>query len=100
MVVLHARLLLTDEGRSQFDAMLVRLVESSRAEDGCISYRVYQSLETASEVAFVEEWSDREVLDEHFQTPHFTSFAEKFPAWVTEPAEIRIYEVASVSEGM
>ena len=100
MVVLHARLLLTDEGRSQFDAMLGGLIESSRAEDGCISYRVYESLETPDEVAFVEEWSNRQVLDEHFQTPHFTTFADKFPSWVTEPPEIRVYEVASVSEDM
>jgi len=100
MVVLHARLLLTDEGRGQFDAMLGGLLESSRAEDGCISYRVYRSLETPGEVIFVEEWSNREILDRHFQTPHFVAFADKFPTWVAVPPQIRIYEVASVSEGM
>jgi quinol monooxygenase YgiN len=100
MVVLHARLSLTEEGRGPFDAMLGGLLDSSRAEEGCISYRVYRSVETPGEVIFVEEWSNREMLDRYFQTPLYVAFADKLPTWVSVPAEIRIHEVASVSEGI
>jgi quinol monooxygenase YgiN len=99
MVVVHSRLVLSGAGRALFDSMVGALIAGSRAEPGCISYRLYESRETPGEVIFVEEWASRQSLDEHFTTPHFTTFVNAVAGITAEPGQLRIFEVSSVSDG-
>ncbi len=95
MIVLHASLKLAQGERPRFEELLAGLVAPSRAEAGCLSYRVFQSLEAADEVIFVEEWKSREALELHFQTPHFRGYDAAVKALVAAPPAVRLYEVAS-----
>jgi len=47
------------------------VVESTRAEPGCIDYDLYQSLEDPSVLFFYENWTDADALDAHVNTPSF-----------------------------
>ncbi|MDR2563431.1 MAG: antibiotic biosynthesis monooxygenase [Prevotellaceae bacterium] len=52
------------------------LIINSRAEEGCLSYSLYQSASEANCFFFFEEWKDQAAIDAHFATPHFQSFGK------------------------
>lgn len=93
MIVLAAKC----QGRPECTAEMERLADNvtgpSRAEEGCISYNVYQQTSN-NEFIFFEEWNDRAALDAHFQTSHFQEFFRDFPSLLAHPPLVRVYEVS------
>ncbi|MCM6773240.1 antibiotic biosynthesis monooxygenase [Nocardia sp. CDC159] len=65
------------------------MVEPSLAEPGCVSYRPFVDTSDPAHVVIVEEWTDGEVLDEHFRTPHFEQVAKVLDEILAEPLVIR-----------
>jgi quinol monooxygenase YgiN len=65
------------------------MVEPSRAESGCVSYRPLRDLEHPDRFVVVEEWVDDDALTEHFGTVHFKRFEESIGTLLAEPPEIR-----------
>ena len=49
------------------------LVAPTRAEDGCLSYDLSESVAAPGTFITVEEWNDPSDLDSHMQTPHIQS---------------------------
>jgi len=49
---------------------LSALVEPTRAEDGCISYRVFVSAVDPATFITVETWNSQDEFNEHMQTPY------------------------------
>lgn len=47
------------------------VIESTRAEAGCIDYDLYQSLDDPSVLFFYENWTDADALAAHASTPNF-----------------------------
>ncbi len=95
MIVLHALLKLAPGALPRFEELLEAVVPPSRAEEGCLSYRVYRSLESPDEVVFVEEWKSQAALDLHFGTPHFRAYDQAVRAQLAAPPAIRVYQAAS-----
>ena len=62
------------------------------AEDGCISFRLYQDLEDPTVFFLFEEWETQEALEAHWKYKNPAS--PKWPEMQGEPISIR-YEVAS-----
>jgi quinol monooxygenase YgiN len=50
---------------------LIELRDASRAEPGCITFDVSQSLENPNVFVLYEEWHDQAALDVHYATEHF-----------------------------
>jgi quinol monooxygenase YgiN len=71
-------------------------VARSRAEPGCISHAVHHDSENAQRLVFVEEWSDRAALAQHFRVPESRAFVKALAALATEPPQIKIYEATPV----
>lgn len=67
---------------------------SSRAEAGCISYRVYEDTEIENEFVFVEDESS-EALQRHFATPHVGEFMAAIPATLVAPPDVKFHTIAS-----
>jgi quinol monooxygenase YgiN len=68
---------------------------ASRAEAGCMSYRLYEDTELENEFVFVEEWESDEALKAHFATAHIAEFLRAIPATITAPPDVRFHTVAS-----
>ncbi len=49
---------------------LTSLVKPTRAEEGCISYELFQSTADATTFITVERWQSQSDLDAHMKTPH------------------------------
>lgn len=69
------------------------MLEPSRAESGCVTYRFYQ--ETADENAFFfyEEWKDQAAVEYHTSSDHYRVFQMKFPALLQKDAVVTIHSV-------
>jgi quinol monooxygenase YgiN len=52
---------------------LLRLVEPSRAEAGCLNYDLHQGLEDPALFIFYENWQDLAALERHREQPHLAA---------------------------
>lgn len=60
-------------GREQdYYAAVKELIEKTRQEEGCIYYTLNRDVNDAQIHYFSEGWKDREALDRHMQSEHFT----------------------------
>lgn len=48
------------------------LVERTREEERCIAYDLFVDQKEPGHFIFIEEWPDREALDAHCRSEHFT----------------------------
>lgn len=72
---------------------LLRLIEPTRAESGCVRYELLQNEADPTDFAFVEEWASQEALGEHFRTEHFTAASAAAGDLLSAPPDIRTYKV-------
>jgi len=91
--VIGAQVFIKAEKIDNFLAMTNDLIEKSRAEEGCISYCLYQDPKDNSKFFFFEEWKNQAAVDFHFATEHFVKFGETLNDCSSEPAIITVYSV-------
>jgi quinol monooxygenase YgiN len=70
------------------------VARASRAEEGCLSYRMYEDTEASNEFVFVEEWESQEALDRHFATPHIAEFMAAVPSTLVAAPQVRFHTVS------
>ena len=70
---------------------LLKLVEPTRAEEGCIQYDLHEGSSEPGRFVFYENWRSREDLDRHLKTPHLTAFGGRAEELLAEPARILTY---------
>jgi quinol monooxygenase YgiN len=50
--------------------MLTTLADATRAEEGCLSYQLFESASAPGTFITVEEWRDQADLETHLHSPH------------------------------
>ncbi|MEN6573313.1 putative quinol monooxygenase [Methanobacterium aggregans] len=73
MIKVVAKHFIEESRINDFLENAAELVESSLKEDGCISYGLYQDVKDSEVVAMIEEWEDRDSLEDHMASEHFKS---------------------------
>jgi len=68
------------------------LVKESRKEENCIKYELYQDSENDSVMTMIEEWENKESLEKHFNTSHFTKLVPEIGKLLEGGAEISVYK--------
>ena len=53
---------------------LLRLIEITRAEPGCINYDLHQDNENPAHFMFYENWESRELWQTHMNAPHLAAY--------------------------
>lgn len=71
----------------EFRKELLRVVEPTRAENGCLGIDVFESLRAPLEFAIHSEWVDEAAFDLHSQLPHTVRFIEAANQLLTHPVE-------------
>lgn len=97
MRIIVAEMEAVPERRAELLEVLDGLLEPSRAEPGCVSYRYFFDSENPNIVHFFELWQDQAAVDFHFSTPHFQALAEQLPDLIVGGPDLRIYEAAAAS---
>lgn len=76
MYIIHAHIKVKPEFRQPFLEDVKNLVKGSQAEDGNISYQLYEDTTQANSFVMLEEWVDAAAVEFHFSTPHFKEFGK------------------------
>jgi quinol monooxygenase YgiN len=76
-------------------SVLSSLVEPTRKEPGCLSYKLLQNNEDPTDFTLIEEWQSNTALESHFATKHFKDALIKLPNLVAAEPDIRRYHVVS-----
>jgi quinol monooxygenase YgiN len=95
MLLVIGRVRCSEANRSALIALLERMQDDSRREDGCLRYGFFAAVEDPLSFVAVEEWADRGALDRHFEQPHLHQFARELGELVSERPEVAIHEVAA-----
>lgn len=72
-----------------------RMVEASRAEQGCVEYSYAQDVFDPGLIHVKERWTGREALDRHFATAHIAEWRAAWPALGIGDRNLRVYEVGA-----
>jgi quinol monooxygenase YgiN len=95
MTVPVTRVVLRGVGRAdtadQLKTVLFELADASRQEDGCNSYKVFQSQTNPLEFVCYESWASDAALEKHMTTPHVATAFEKGLPLLAEPPDRRVY---------
>ena len=71
----------------EFREQLLRVIEPSRAETGCLAIHVFESLGEPSVFAIHSEWVDEAAFDLHAQLPHTVRFLCAAEGLLTHPVQ-------------
>ena len=71
----------------------------SRAEPGCLRHAVHQDAENPLQLVFVEQWSDPDALQAHFNLPASKAFVAGLVPLATEPPGLTVYQAAPLAMG-
>lgn len=55
-------------------AELLKLIDITRAEEGCINYDLHQDNENPAHFLFYENWESRELWQTHMGAPHLAAY--------------------------
>jgi quinol monooxygenase YgiN len=93
MIVVVGRVRTDREKRAELLRIGRALVEASRRDAGCISYRLYEDTEVKNDFVFIEEWVSDEALQHHFAMPHIAEFMRAIPAAIVAPPDVRFHTI-------
>lgn len=85
----------------EFRAELLRVMEPTRAEPGCLAIRAFESVREPFGFAIHSEWVDEAAFEIHAQLPHTLRFLEAAKKCLTHPvAGLRSVEIGCAANRM
>jgi quinol monooxygenase YgiN len=94
MIVLVVKFELQEGKKGEFLKIAKPMIEGSKKEAGNIEYDLYEELDEANTVAFIEKWKDQEAIEEHRKMEHFTNNFDKLKALCIKPLSRNRFDVA------
>tara|TARA_R110001592_G_scaffold337481_1_gene624144 strand:- start:1696 stop:1992 length:297 start_codon:yes stop_codon:yes gene_type:complete len=79
-----ARILVKEGKRELVKAELLKLIDVTRVEEGCINYDLHQDNENQNLFLFYENWESRELWQAHMNNPHLTEYMKATDGAVEE----------------
>ncbi len=70
-----------------FRAVLLAVIEPSRAEPGCLAFYAFESLREPIEFGIHSEWLDEAAFEQHAREPHTVRFIEAAERLLTHPVQ-------------
>jgi quinol monooxygenase YgiN len=98
MIVVVGRVRTDADRRAELIRLGQQVAQASRAEAGCLGYRLYEDTETENDFVFIEEWGSEEALREHFATAHIAAFMAAFPATLSAAPDVKFHAVAGTRD--
>lgn len=93
-VTVVARLVAKPGMEARAKEELLKMVEETHKEPGCINYDLHVSFDDPRVFLFHENWETKAHLDKHFQTPHFLHLGS-VKTEIFEDADVKLYGIIS-----
>jgi quinol monooxygenase YgiN len=74
IVTVVANLTVKADAIEAVKAELLKLIEPTRAEEGCIEYRLHQDNDNPALFTFYENWESMACLERHMNSEHFRNY--------------------------
>lgn len=55
---------------------LKKLIDTTRAEEGCLQYDLHEDNATPGHFVFFENWENRELWRQHMEAPHLAAYVK------------------------
>ena len=72
------------EKLDEVKSAVLKLIEPTRKEQGCIQYDLHQENEKAEVFIFVENWENQALWEAHMQSEHLQSFIKETEGLLVE----------------
>jgi quinol monooxygenase YgiN len=73
--------------------IMKRMVDASRAEDGCIEYGYAEDLLEPGLIHVKERWAEQAALDRHFASTHIAEWRAAWPSLEISDRNLLVYDV-------
>jgi quinol monooxygenase YgiN len=80
---------------SELRALLAELADASRAEPGCLDFRVL-ALDDPGELVLLSVWRDEASLRTHYESPHHRRYRAQVGPFLARPSDVVVYHVSNV----
>jgi quinol monooxygenase YgiN len=98
MILATLRMTVQPEKRRDLLEMIRGILEPTRVERGCISYRLYEDIENKNVFALVGEWKTQEDLENHIRTENYRRLLTLMDS-LNEPPDLQFHTI-SHTEGI
>ena len=88
-----ARITAQPEKVLELKSILLRLIEPTRAEPGCINYELHQSETDPADFVFLEEWASGADIAAHMQAAHVLEALSRAATVLAAPPDVRRYHL-------
>ncbi|GAM10378.1 putative monooxygenase [Geobacter sp. OR-1] len=92
-VTVVAQLTVREEAIESVQAELLKLIDPTRAEEGCIEYRLHQDNDNPSQFIFYENWENMACLERHMNSDHFKRYIAAVGDQVTHKVVQKLTEI-------
>lgn len=75
----------------KFKELASELIKESRKEEANISYGLYEDTNNKQILTFIEEWKDKDSLDQHMKSSHFVRIIPELAKLQEKDMDINIY---------
>lgn len=93
MIIVHGTIPIKADRRDEALKLMRWMEDSSRSEDGCLTYEFFVGLSDPNTLLLFQEWESAEALAEHFNTDHMERFLEVLPKVLDGKIYTRRYAV-------
>ena len=83
-LIIVARILAKEEKRELVKSELLKLIDTTRAEEGCINYDLHQDQTNPNLFLFFENWETRELWEKHMSNQHLADYLKATEGAVEE----------------
>ena len=95
MLVISAQIELAPEDTAAYIAGAKKVIEPTRAEDGCQLYAMAQDITNPNTIWISEQWESESHLFAHLATPHITEFLQLSAGLTITNMNVIRYEVSA-----
>jgi quinol monooxygenase YgiN len=92
--MITAKVFLKPEKVEDFIKSAAWIVDLTHKEEGCLEYTMYQDPNNKTNFLFFERYKNQAAIDTHFAATYFKEFGAKVGDWVSQPTEIKIWDIS------
>ena len=96
MIVVMAKVSVIPEKKQELLELAKPVMETTRKEEGCVSYVLLDNPYDPGGCMFVEEWADLAALQAHAAAPHIAQWRKDSRDLLTAKTTIKIYQSEEV----
>ncbi|MEN8700464.1 putative quinol monooxygenase [Bacillus infantis] len=92
MIIIHAHITVDPAKRDVFLEKTKEVIKGSQAEEGNISYDLFESAGKENSFVMLEKWKDKEAVRLHGETAHFQNYMQEMKEVLAAPLKAERFE--------